>query len=97
VHDNDDGTVLIAAASASQSSSPPPILVWKWKPNHSAASSSTKAQESWTVKHALSVVFKLIVVLAALAYFKGVVENQVRNSSTFIVMTDVRRQGWEVV
>lgn len=79
MHDNDDGTVLIAAASASKSSAPSPILLWQWKPNHSAESSGTEkgAGEGWTVKSTMSILFKLIVVLAALAYFKGVLEEQV--------------------
>jgi len=58
---------------------PSPILLWQWKPNHSAASSDTEkgTGERWTVKSTMSILFKLIVVLAALAYFKGVLEEQV--------------------
>jgi hypothetical protein len=82
VRDNDDGTVIIAAASASKTSGPSPILLWQWKPNHSAPSVGTdkKPGTGWTVKRTMSVIFKLVVVLAALAYLKGVVENQVGRS-----------------
>jgi hypothetical protein len=36
-----------------------------------------KAGGGWTVKSTMLLIFKSIVVLAALAYFKGVVETQV--------------------
>ncbi|KAF8231461.1 hypothetical protein L208DRAFT_1378120 [Tricholoma matsutake] len=70
VHDNDDGSVLLATAS-STCDGPSPICIWHWN----AANTMKKRTEvpgEWGVMQLIEILIKIIMITAAGVYFLGI-------------------------
>jgi disulfide bond formation protein DsbB len=75
----EDGGVLIAGASATASSGPYAIVVWKWGANQKAGDQDVDGR--WTTWKVIGFLMKVVVVIAALAYFVELIRTTVRNGN----------------
>lgn len=79
MRDLEDGGVLIAGASATASSGPYAIVVWKWGSNQKAGDQDVDGR--WTTWKVIGFLMKVVVVIAALAYFVELIRTTVRNGN----------------
>jgi len=79
----EDGGVLIASASATASSGHA-IVVWQWGSNKKTADQDVDGR--WTTWKVVGFLMKVVVVIAALAYFVELIRTAVRNGNPSTIL-----------
>ena len=72
----ENGLVLITAASATASLAPCAVVRWQWRSNEKSSMQEVMC-EGWTIGEVAKLLFKVMVVFAAMAYVWGLIEQTV--------------------
>lgn len=90
----EDGTVLIATASSTTPFGQSNILLWKWQSTRQK-SKKDALELAWSFNDFIVFIFKTIVVLAAMAFFAGSIEQIVRVTFSPSKLTDIVKE-WQM-